>query len=115
MAASPNVGTPTFARAAPPWLPRLRILDSYVLREVAGPFAFALGAFFLFWFANIFVLAADYLVNKNAPIFLVLRFLLFRVPQATPMAFPFACLFGVLLAFGRLVADNEINALRTSG
>lgn len=114
MAAYPGVRTPVYARAAPPKL-GLPIMDAYLLRELAGPFGFALGAFFLFWFANIFVLAADYLVNKGAPIFLVLRFLLFRVPQATPMAFPFACLFGVLLAFGRLVADNEINALRTSG
>jgi len=114
MSAFPGVRTPVYARAAPPKI-GLPIMDAYLLRELAAPFAFALGAFFLFWFANIFVLAADYLVNKNAPIFLVLRFLLFRVPQATPMAFPFACLFGVLLAFGRLVADNEINALRTSG
>src|SRR5437588_196604 len=86
MAAFPGVGTPTFARAAPPRLRLLPILDSYVLKEVAGPFAFALAAFFLFWFANIFVLAADYLVNKGAPFFLVLRFLVFRVPQATPLA-----------------------------
>jgi lipopolysaccharide export system permease protein len=114
MAAYPGVGTPTLTRAAPPRL-RLRILDSYVLREVAAPFAFALAAFFLFWFANIFVLAADYLVNKGAPFWLVMRFLLFRVPQATPLAFPFACLFGTLLGFGRLAADNEISAMRTSG
>jgi lipopolysaccharide export system permease protein len=115
VAAYSGVGRPTFARAAPPRVPRLRILDSYVLREVAGPFGFALAAFFLFWFANIFVLAADYLVNKGAPVFLVLRFLVFRIPQATPLAFPFACLFGTLLGFGRLAADNEINAMRTSG
>ena len=114
MAAFPGVGTPTYARADPPRL-RMRILDSYVLREVAAPFAFALAAFFLFWFANIFVLAADYLVNKGAPFWLVMRFLLFRVPQATPLAFPFACLFGTLLGFGRLAADNEISAMRTSG
>lgn len=106
---------PTFARAHKPWYPKLRILDSYLLKEVAGPFAFALAAFFLFWFANIFVLAADYLVNKGAPFFLVLRFLVFRVPQATPLAFPFACLFGTLLGFGRLAADNELSAMRTSG
>ncbi len=105
---------PAFARSLPP-PPGLPILDAYLLREVAGPFAFALAAFFLFWFANIFVLAADYLINKGAPIFLVLRFLVFRMPQATPMAFPFACLFGTLLGFGRLMADNEITALRTSG
>ncbi len=115
MAAYSGVGRPMLARAAPPRLPGLRILDGYILREVAAPFGFALAAFFLFWFANIFVLAADYLVNKGAPVFLVLRFLLFRIPQATPLAFPFACLFGTLLGFGRLAADNEINALRTSG
>ena len=116
MTTYPGVRTPTFARAAPPRSPRLlRILDSYVLKELAAPFGFALAAFFLFWFANIFVLAADYLVNKGAPLFLVLRFLVFRMPQATPMAFPFACLFGTLLGMGRLAADNEISALRTSG
>lgn len=114
MTTFPGVRMPTFARAAPPG-PRLRILDSYVLREMSGPFAFALAAFFLFWFANIFVLAADYLVNKGAPFFLVMRFLVFRMPQATPMAFPFACLFGTLLGMGRLAADNEISAMRTSG
>jgi lipopolysaccharide export system permease protein len=60
-------------------------------------------------------LAADYIINAHAPPFLVLRFLLFRVPQSTPLAFPFACLFATLLAFGRLAGDNELNALRTSG
>src|ERR1700730_16085894 len=114
MAVYPQAGAPTLTRAAPPRL-RMRILDSYVLREVAAPFAFALAAFFLFWFANIFVLAADYLVNKGAPFWLVMRFLVFRMPQATPLAFPFACLFGTLLGFGRLAADKEINAMRTSG
>lgn len=115
MAAYSGVGHTVIARAVPPRVPRLPILDVYILKEVAAPFSFALAAFFLFWFANIFVLAADYLVNKGAPIFLVLRFLVFRIPQATPFAFPFACLFGTLLGFGRLVADNEIAALRTSG
>jgi lipopolysaccharide export system permease protein len=94
---------------------RLPILDAYILREMALPFAFGLGAVYVFWFANIFVLAADYLINKGAPPFLILRFLIARMPQATPMAFPFACMFGTLLAFGRLTADNEITALRTSG
>jgi lipopolysaccharide export system permease protein len=96
-------------------LPRLPILDLYLVRELAGPFAFSLGAFLLFWFLNIFFVAADYLINAHAPFFIVLRFLVFRIPQSTPYAFPFACLFATLLAFGRLTADNEITALRTSG
>src|ERR1700738_1047139 len=103
------------APIAPMRVPRLPLLDGYLMRELAGPFAFSLGAFLLFWFINIFFLAADYIINAHASVFLVLRFLLFRVPQSTPYAFPFACLFATLLAFGRLAADNEINALRTSG
>jgi lipopolysaccharide export system permease protein len=91
------------------------ILDAYVLRELVPPFGFAFAAYLLFWFVNIFFLAADYIINAHAPFFLVLRFLIFRIPQSTPLAFPFACLFASLLAFGRLAGDNEINALRTSG
>jgi len=114
MAVAPSLDRGAFARSLRPWL-RLPILDAYIVRELAGPFAFGLGAVYVFWFANIFVLAADYLINKGAPVFLILRFLIARMPQATPMAFPFACLFGALLGFGRLAADNEISALRTSG
>jgi lipopolysaccharide export system permease protein len=91
------------------------ILDSYIARELVLPFALALAAFLLFWFINIFFLAADYIINAHAPAFLLLRFLVFRIPQCTPYAFPFSCLFAALLAMGRLSADNEITALRTSG
>src|ERR1700760_1287530 len=73
--------------------PRLPLLDGYLLREMVGPFLFAFGAFLLFWALNIFFLAADYIINQHAPFFLVLRFVVFRIPQAIPMAFLFACLF----------------------
>src|SRR5579862_6785832 len=94
---------------------RLPILDGSLLREMFGPFAFAFGAFLLFWAVNIFFLAADYIINQHAPIFLTLRFVIFRMPQAIPMAFPFAALFASLLAMGRLMGDNEIIAMRTAG
>jgi len=90
-------------------------MDQYILRELIAPFSLALGVYLLFWFVNIFFLAADYIINAHASLFLVLRFLIFRVPQSTPLAFPFASLAAALLAFSRLASDNEINALRTSG
>lgn len=96
-------------------IPRLPILDSYLLREMVGPFMFAFGAFLLFWALNIFFLAADYIINQHAPFFLVLRFVIFRIPQAIPMAFPFASLFAALLAMGRVMGDNEVTAMRTAG
>jgi lipopolysaccharide export system permease protein len=112
------MATVPFGRTAPlarVRLPRMPILDAYLLRELVPPFLFAFGSYLLFWFVNIFFLAADYIINAHAPIFLVLRFLVFRIPQSTPLAFPFACLLSSLLAFGRLAQDNEINALRTAG
>jgi LPS export ABC transporter permease LptG len=96
-------------------IPRLPILDAYVLNEMLGPFAFFFAAFFLFWALNIFFLAADYIVNQHAPVVLVAKFVVFRMPQAIPMAFPFASLLAALLAMGRLMADTEITAMRTSG
>ncbi len=103
------------APIAPPMRNRIPILDVYILKEFAGPFGFALLAYLLFWFINIFFLAADYIINAHAPFFVVLRFLIFRIPQSTPQAFPFAALFATMLAMGRLAGDNELNALRTSG
>lgn len=94
---------------------RLPLLDSYILIELLGPFVFAFLAFFLFWGFNIFFLAAKFILTQNAPLFLVMRFVVFRVPQSIPMAFPFATIFATLLAMGRLMGDNEITAIRTSG
>jgi LPS export ABC transporter permease LptG len=106
------------ARTAPVGLLRhlrLPILDSYILGEFFWPFVLAFLAFFLFWAFDIFFLALKYLIAANAPFFLVLRFVVFRIPQSIPMAFPFATLFATLLGIGRLTADNEITAIRTSG
>ncbi|HEY2474793.1 MAG TPA: LptF/LptG family permease [Candidatus Cybelea sp.] len=102
----PRVGSALF---------RLPILDGYLLREISGPFMFAFGAFLLFWALNIIIVSADEIVNQHAPFFLVLRFIIFRVPQAIPMAFPFACLFATLMAIGRIMGDNELTAMRTAG
>jgi len=114
MAVASNLGG-AFARSRPGPRRMMPIMDLYILKEMAGPFAFGLGAFLLFQFINFFFLSADFIINHGAPVFLVLRYLIFRVPLTASTAFPFATLFGALLAFGRLTADNEIAAMRTSG
>ena len=98
----------------PPFL-RIPILDRYFFREFIGPFIFAFSAVLLFWGIDIFFQAMDFLINAHAPFFLVMRFLVFRIPQSIPLAFPFATLFATLLSMGRLVSDHEISAMRTAG
>lgn len=94
---------------------RVSILDRYILSAMFGPFLFALAAYLLFWVVNILFIAADYIFNQHAPILLVAKFLVFRIPQAIPMAFPFACLVAGLLSVGRLMGDNEVTAMRAAG
>lgn len=94
---------------------RLPLLDGYLLRELLAPFAFAFVAFFLFWAFSIIFASFDFLINQHAPFFLVLRFVMLRVPQSIDLAVPFATLFATMIAMGRLIGDNEIIAMRTSG
>lgn len=105
------------ARSTPAGTLRLRlpILDSYLLSEFVLPFVLAFAIMYVFWAFNIFFLALQYIAQANAPVFLVLRFVLFRMPQAIPFAFPFATLAAIMLGVGRLQGDNEVNAIRTNG
>lgn len=93
----------------------LPLLDGYLLGEFLAPFILAFLLMYVFWAFNIFFLALTYIAQANAPIFLVLRFIVFRIPQAIPFAFPFGTLAAILLGVGRLQGDNEINAIRTNG
>lgn len=94
---------------------RIPILDRYVVSAMIPPFLFAIAAFLIFWAVNIFFIASDFVINQHAPVWLVLRFVLFRMPQCTPMAFPFASLFAGLLAMGQLMGNNEVTAMRAAG
>jgi len=93
----------------------ISILDRYLIREMAAPFAFALAAFTLFLFVNSFFLAADYVINKGVPFALVMRDIILQLAAFMYLRLPFATLDGVLLGFGRLAGDNELTALRTGG
>jgi lipopolysaccharide export system permease protein len=105
------------ARSTPAGMfrPRLPIIDGYLLSEFILPFVGAFAIMYVFWAFNIFFLALKYIAQANAPVFLVLRFVVFRMPQAIPFAFPFATLAAIMLGVGRLQGDNEINAIRTNG
>ena len=96
-------------------MPKLSILDSYILKELLPPFFFSFVAFFLFWAFSLILSSFDFLINQHAPVFLVLRFVVLRIPKSLSMAFPFATLFATLIGMGRLIGDHEVIAMRTSG
>ncbi len=94
---------------------RISILDRYIVSAMIPPFLFGIAAFLIFWAFNIFFIASDFIINQHAPVLLVLRFVIYRMPQCTPMAFPFGSLLAGLWAMGQFVGNNEITAMRAAG
>jgi lipopolysaccharide export system permease protein len=93
----------------------VRIIHRYVLREIAVPFVLGLATFtFILLIARVLRLV-ELVVNRGVPLLDVLRLFSYILPAFLEVTVPMALLLGVLTAFGRLSADSEITALRTSG
>ncbi|HDT13935.1 MAG TPA: YjgP/YjgQ family permease [Candidatus Aminicenantes bacterium] len=92
-----------------------KLLDRYVLREVAPPFLIGLLLVSFVLLMNQVLLLADLFIAKGVPALLALRVLGMLVPSILVFALPMAVLMGVLGGLARLSADSEIVALRSLG
>jgi lipopolysaccharide export LptBFGC system permease protein LptF len=87
------------------------ILERYVLSEVLKTFLFALAVFtFLFLLGSVFAFVRDRLSFGQ-----ILKVIPFALPYMLTYNMPIALLVATALCYGRLTADNEVMALRTSG
>ncbi len=92
-----------------------RIIDRYIIRELALPFLLGL---VVFTFLLMIQPLADYseqLIAKGVSWTVVARVLTTLVPQALAVTIPIALLVGLLIAFGRLSADRESVAFQACG
>ena len=64
---------------------------------------------------NVFKRLLDLLVNNDAPLDLILSFIAYILPFSLTFTIPWGFLTAVLLVFGRLSAENELIAWRSSG
>lgn len=94
---------------------RLKILDRYVLRELAGPFTFGLSAFTLILIATQLLAIAKFVTDQHAPLWIAVEYFLWGLPQVLIFVIPMALLLGVLLTMQRLSGDSEITALKAGG
>lgn len=93
----------------------MRILRYYILRECILPFFLALGVLTCVFLLGNLVQLAHLVINKGISLGTVGKVFLLYIPLLLGYTLPIACLVCVILAFGRLSADNEILAMRTSG
>ncbi len=57
----------------------------------------------------------DKLINQNVPLNVVVAFMAFVLPFSLTFSIPWGLLTAVLLVYGRMSADNELIALKSSG
>lgn len=93
----------------------MTILQRYVLREMNGPLALGLVVFtFVFLIGQMFKLT-ELLLGSDVPAALAGELILLLLPGILSITIPMALLVAILLGVGRLAADREILAIRTSG
>ena len=92
-----------------------KIVHRYIFREILVPFLFGLSIFtFVLLIARLLKLI-ELVVNRGVPAGNILRVFGYIMPAFLEVTVPMAMLLAILIAFGRLSADSEIVALRSSG
>jgi lipopolysaccharide export system permease protein len=93
----------------------VRLLSSYLLRQLAAPFLFALTALTSLMLLSQIAKKFGSLVGKGLPWTVIAEVFALSIPFIVAMTLPMAVLLAVLYAFSHLAADNEITAMRASG
>ena len=93
----------------------MRLLSRYLLRQLAAPFLFGLGALTSLMLLSQIAKKFGALVGKGLPWRVIGEVFALSLPFIIAMTLPMAVLLAVLYAFSHLAADNEITAMRASG
>jgi lipopolysaccharide export LptBFGC system permease protein LptF len=94
----------------------VRLLDRYIGRQLFVTSLFAIVVLStVLVLGTIFKQLLDQVVNKNVPVALIFSFIQYVIPFSLTFTLPWGFLTAVLLVFGRLSAENELTAMRTSG
>lgn len=94
----------------------MKIIDRYISSNVLFSTVFGVVILSLVLvLGNVFKELLELIINRNVPLLSVLAFMLYVLPFSLTFTIPWGFLTAVLLVFGRLSADNELIALRSSG
>jgi len=92
-----------------------KILHRYIFQEVVTPFTLGLGVFtFILLIARLLKLI-ELVVSRGLPPMQIVLLVSYLMPTFLEVTVPMAMLLAILIAFGRLSADAEMIAMRSSG
>jgi lipopolysaccharide export system permease protein len=92
-----------------------RILTLYIIREISSLFLLGIVVFTLILLMGRLIKLTDLVISRGVPISDISRMILYLMPSFLVFTIPMAFLLAVLLAFGRLSADNEITVMKSGG
>ena len=92
-----------------------RILNRYIFREISTLFLLGIVIFTLILLMGRLIKLTELVVSRGVPLTDVGRMILYLMPSFLVFTIPMAFLLAVLLAFGRLSADNEITVMKSCG
>ena len=92
-----------------------RILTLYIIREISAVFLLGIAVFTLILLMGRLIKLTDLVISRGVPLADVGRMILYLMPSFLVFTIPMAFLLAVLLAFGRLSADNEITVMKSGG
>lgn len=93
----------------------IRIIDRYILKELAFPFIQSLFVLTFILLLNQVMRTAELIINKGLGLGGVTRFLLLIIPPFLVFTLPIAVLICTVTTFARLSEDNEITVIKSVG
>ena len=92
-----------------------KIISRYIFKEIAFSFIIILFVLTFVLLMGKILQIMDLIVNKGISIFTIAKLISFLLPAFMLFTVPIALLIAILIAMGRLSADNEITVLKASG
>ena len=98
------------------WLPRLSIMDRYLVMQILTPFLFGVGAFssVILAIGSLFELIR-LITDAGLSVWIALQIFGYQIPGFMVYSFPMSMLLATLLSYSRMSGDGETTALRSCG
>ena len=93
----------------------MSILNRYILKEHIGPFLFGFSVVTFVLVMDFIIDIMDLIIDKGLSAWTILEIFSLNLAWMLALSVPMAVLVATLMAYGRLSADNEISAIKSSG
>jgi lipopolysaccharide export system permease protein len=93
----------------------MQILDRYLIKQFGSTLIFSLISFWLIFLVVNLVENFDKFIDKQAPLFLVIKYYVYYTPYIVLLALPVAVLLACLFSLGQLAKHNELTAMKSAG